>query len=291
MKKTTLALGILTGLSAFAQTEIKTTVGGDIRFRYESLEVEGGAGKDNYDQLRLRARLAAKSQINETLSSEIRIATGTGGTATNQTLSGTRNYDFKLDRAFAKYTPNENMLVRVGRTENPYVIAGDNNMLFDGDLNFDGASASYTLKGNSLSTQLILAHSILTESAANVPNADSKLDSAELAFRFGSDTHSFLVTIAEHAFMGLRGMPSVLGGAVGFQGNSGNGTNYRYNYDLTAVGFEYGYKGGSIPMTFFAEMANNNATSKEDSAMIYGVKFNKLKKKGVWLLTVDSLEV
>jgi len=295
MKKLTLVLGLLTAIQSFAQSEIKTTVGGDMRLRHESYDSKNGAGKDVYDILRLRARLSVKSQINETLSTEFRLATGTGGTATNQTFSGTRNYDFKLDRAFAKYAPNENVLVKAGRTDNPYIIVGEHNMLFDADLNFDGASVTYLHKAESFSAQLIFAHAILVESTSKEPNADAKLNSAELALRFGSDTHGFLATFAEHSFQGLRGHASVVVGATAaaadFQGNSFDSLNYRYNYDVTAVGLEYTYKGGSVPMTAFAEMANNNATSEEDTAVIYGVKFNKLKKKGDWMVSVDSREV
>lgn len=293
MKKLTLAFGLLAGLTAFAQTEIKTSVFGDLRFRNESIEAEGVTGKDNYDHLRLRARLGVKAQINETLSTEIRLATGTGGTATNQTFgnpannNGSRNYDFKLDRAFFKYSADNKLVFKAGRTDNPFVSVGDNNMIFDGDLNFDGASISYTHKLESMSFQLVLGHTILIEGQTAAPKTDVSMQSAELAWRMNmGEAHSLLVTVADHS-ANLKGQTAL---AMGALGNSVSGGAYIYNYDVTTVGLEYGLK-TSVPLTFFAEMANNGRTSENDTATIYGVRVNKLKKKGDWMLSVDSREV
>lgn len=293
MKKLTLAFGLLASMSAVAQSEIKTTVFGDLRLRNESIDSEGSSGKDTYDQLRLRARLGVKAQINETLSSEFRLATGPGGRGTNQTLgqtgsTGSRNYDFKLDRAYFRYSADSSLVVKAGRTDNPYVLVGDNNMLFDADLNFDGGSISYTHKMESMSFQLVLAHTILAEDASNVNVTDSALNTAQLAWRMNfGDIHSLLLTVADHSFTNLKGQNVLTEGAAG---NSVSGGNYLYNYDVTSVGLEYGLK-TSIPMVFFAEVANNNRTSENDSATIYGLKVNKLKKKGDWSFSIDSREV
>lgn len=286
MKRQVFLGSLLWAHFAFAQTEIKTTVFGDIRLREEALEVEGGTGKDNYDQLRLRARLGVKAQIHESLSTEFRLASGAGGTSTNQNFSGTKNYDFKLDRAYAKYTPQEVFMLKAGRTDSPYVLVGENNMLFDSDLNFDGASAVYTGKADNMSWQIILAHSVLTESANNVPNADAFLDSAEVTFRISGETQSILITAAEHSFKNVKKNAVV----VGSSGNTTSGGAYAYGYDVTSVGLEYGLK-LSLPIIFFAEMAQNNQVSKNNSALIFGIKLNKLKTQGDWMVAVDSREV
>lgn len=290
MKKTLFVLAFIAGFSASAQNEIKTSLFGDIRVRHEANEEEKSTGKDNYDHLRLRARLGVKAQFNEQLTSEFRLATGEGGTSTNQTFSGTRNYDFKLDRAFLKYALNENTFLRAGRTDNPFVLVGENNMLFDSDLNLDGVSLSYTHKTELMSYQLILAHSILREYSNSGGTVDSKLNSAELAIRYAGDVQSLMLTIAEHMFSNLKNTATI----VGFLGNSSTGTGaagrYNYNYDVTAIGLEYGYK-ASIPITLFIEGANNNKASKDDAALIYGIRLNKVKKQGDWSMSVDSREV
>jgi hypothetical protein len=278
------ALCFLISQAVMAQSEIKTSLFGDLRMREESVENESATGKNQYDQLRLRARLGIKAQINDTLKTEFRMATGSGGTSTNQTLSDTKNYDFKLDRAFFTYTPHETCYLKGGRTDNPFILVGDNSLLFDSDLNFDGASTGYSFKTESMSFHFILSHAVLRETTAT--NVDSKLNSAEFAMRFGGDMHSFLLTIAEHSFTNLKNNSAI----VGFSGNSSSGAAYLYNYDVTSIGFEYGLKIG-IPLTFYAEMAKNNRTQHEDMASIYGIKINKLKKKADWMLSIDSREV
>ncbi len=295
MKIALFVLALIAGFSASAQTEIKTSLFGDIRVRHEANEEEDASsnginGKDNYDHLRLRARLGVKAQFNDNLTSEFRLATGEGGTSTNQTFSGTRNYDFRLDRAYLKYALNEFSFIRVGRTDNPLVLVGENNMLFDSDLNLDGASVSYTHKTELMSYQLILAHSILREYSNSAGTVDSKLNSAELAIRYSGEVQSLMVTIAEHMFSNLKSTAAI----VNFLGNSSSGAGaagrYDYNYDVTAIGLEYGYK-ASIPVTLFVEAANNNKASEKDAALIYGVRLNKVKKQGDWSLSVDSREI
>ncbi len=286
MKKTLFILTFIAGFSASAQTEIKTSLSGDIRVRHEANEEENSVGKDNYDRLRLRARLGLKAQINDKLTSEFRLATGEGGTSTNQTLSGTKNYEFRLDRAFLKYALNEMFFLRAGRADNPLVQVGENNMLFDADLNLDGASASYAHKTETMSYQLILAHTILREYSNSIGTVDTKLNSAELAIRYAGDVQSLMLTIAEHMFQNVKGTNAI----VNFLGNSNAGGFYNFNYDVTAIGLEYGYK-ASIPVTLFAEAANNNKTSKNDAALIYGIRINRVKKQADWSVSVDSREV
>ncbi len=286
MKKALFVLILIAGFSTHAQTEIKTSFFGDIRVRHEANEEEDSAGKDNYDHLRLRARLGVKAQFNEKLNSEFRLATGDGGTSTNQTFSGTRNYDFKLDRAFLKYALNEKSFIRVGRTDNPLVLVGENNMLFDSDLNLDGASVSYAHQSDLVSYQLILAHTILREYSNSAGTVDSKLNSAEIAIRYDGQVQSMMFTIAEHMFQNIKGTTAI----VGFSGNSNTGALYDYNYDVTAIGLEYGYK-ASIPFSLFVEAANNNKASENDAALIYGFRLNKVRKQGDWSMSVDSREV
>lgn len=273
----------------FAQFEPKTSLSGDLRLRDETVENEAAAGKDHYNQLKIRARLEFKAEIKENLAAEIRLATGPGGTSTNQTFSGSRNYDFRLDRGFFKYKPEENILVKAGRTDNPFVLVGGNNLLFDTDLNFDGASASYVNSQQDLKYQVILAHAVLTENSSSTAasaRGDIKLNSIEFAIGAQGDVHSGLITLAEYVFQNTKDNSVVVSAA----GNSVSGTNYLYNYDVTALGFEYGYA-SAVPFAVYAEYANNNRTSANDTAYLVGIRINKVKKKRDWMISFDTREV
>lgn len=99
---------------------------------------------ENRQRARIRARLGLKARIDDWISAEIRLATGNDASpvSTNQTLGGgdgTGKYQIWLDRAALKLTPMEGVTVDVGRFANPF-WTGD--LLFDDDLNFDGAALS-----------------------------------------------------------------------------------------------------------------------------------------------------
>ncbi len=279
---------------AQAQSEIKTRIKGDLRIRQESIEAEGVSGHDNYDQLRLRARLSFLSHVNDQISTEVRLATGSGGTSTNQTLgdstsTNTQNYDFKLDRAYAQYKPNDGLLARMGRTVNPYVLVANNSLLFDSDLNFDGLSAQYALQKGPLLYHVIAAHSILHESKGSNTSKDAFLDSLELAIQHDWSSSFILFTVSEHLFKGIKGNTSLVGSQ--FQGNSNDGTNFIKNYDVTSLGLEYHVGEFYLPMSFYAEWAQNNRVSKNNKASIYGIVLNHIKKRGDWMVSIDNREI
>lgn len=101
---------------------------------------------ENRERLRLRARLGIHAQLDDWISAEIRIATGSdnGPVSTNQTLgSGVElgKYELWLDRANIVISPLPNLRFAVGRAENPFWTSP---LLFDNDLNFDGLSARYS---------------------------------------------------------------------------------------------------------------------------------------------------
>lgn len=125
---------------------------GDVRHRFETVHQQNpGANKrSHYDQLRLRARAGVKVQASSDVTLEFRMATSTGGPSTNQSYGdgtkGMRNYDFRLDRASAKWSPVPFAYLVVGRSANPLTTVGNNDLLFDADVNFDGTSIGFDQK-------------------------------------------------------------------------------------------------------------------------------------------------
>ena len=101
------------------------------------------------NRFRLRARAGALVELGEGFTAGLRIATGEDNSpvSPNQTL-GVANqkqggnyskYEIWLDRAFIRYelggTPQEDLVVSVGRFDNPFFTT---NMIWDEDLGFDG---------------------------------------------------------------------------------------------------------------------------------------------------------
>lgn len=91
---------------------------------------------------RIRARLGLRARIDDGITGEIRLATGSdsGPVSTNQTLGGNGEfgkYAVWIDRANIRFSPMTGVLLDVGRFANPF---WSTELLFDEDLSFDGAA-------------------------------------------------------------------------------------------------------------------------------------------------------
>jgi hypothetical protein len=103
---------------------------------------------EDRDRLRLRARLGADIKVNDWLAGGLRITTGqlTSPVSPNQTEEITDGkYTVGLDRAFLKANPTSWLSVQGGRFANPFFST---DVLFDSDLAFDGAAATFSPKFN-----------------------------------------------------------------------------------------------------------------------------------------------
>lgn len=103
---------------------------------------------EDRDRLRLRARLGADIKVNDWLAGGLRITTGqlTSPVSPNQTEEITEGkYTIGLDRAFLKASPTSWLSVQGGRFANPFFST---DVLFDSDLAFDGAAATFSPKFN-----------------------------------------------------------------------------------------------------------------------------------------------
>ncbi len=106
--------------------------------------------QQNRNAFRIRARLGIKADIDDWITTDIRLATGndTSPVSTNQTLGQNTNfgkYAIWLDRAYATLSVppraglGKDVAVRayVGRMANPFWTT---DLIYDDDLNFDGAA-------------------------------------------------------------------------------------------------------------------------------------------------------
>jgi len=113
------------------------TIGGDLRVRYESIDQEHAP---DTSRGRYRARLGISKKFGDGVEAGIRLATGPGRTSANQTMDTSfSNAELNLDRAYISVNPEiaEWLTLTGGRIANPFVHT---NMVWDADLNFDGAA-------------------------------------------------------------------------------------------------------------------------------------------------------
>lgn len=94
------------------------------------------------NRFRLRARLGLNADLGDGWVAGLRVATGDSNTpvSTNQTLGGSggnfSKYSLWLDRAFLTYRPNDELVLSIGRFDNPFFAPSE--LVWDSDLGFDG---------------------------------------------------------------------------------------------------------------------------------------------------------
>jgi hypothetical protein len=276
---------------------------GDLRYRYENVFNEApGTKAATYDHHRMRARVGVKAKPTDDTTIEFRLATGAGGTSTNQsfgdgTANGTRtaargmkNYAINLDRAWFKYAPIESMWVAGGRMSNPFIVVGDNDLIWDADLNYDGLVLAHDCKMGSLTLFGRLGEFILEEAKDSTTAIDRKFDSVEVGARVNAnDQLQIAGTVSNHSFINIKGHTGVAA-PTDFSGNTNDGTNYSEDFNVLAVGLEVTYDFG-LPLTFFGEYAKNNKASTANVATIAGLRLNKLKDAGDWMVAIDRREL
>jgi len=118
---------------------LTTRMGGDFRYRYESIEAEGFE-RVNYRN-RIRYRLWLKTAVNDRVTVGFRLASGQGDPrSTNQDLQdGFSGKPLVLDRAYATIRHRGWLTVTVGKQEVPYLAASQ--IIWDSDVNLEGGSA------------------------------------------------------------------------------------------------------------------------------------------------------
>ena len=269
---------------------------GNLRHRFDSIRNESpAAGKnETYDQARLRLRFGATANPVENLKIEMRLATGTGGTSTNQsygdTVKGSRNYEIKLDRAAFDYGVNDFIHVGGGRMANPFVLVGENDMLFDSDLNFDGTA--FLLGQNwgdvevGVSAGLFILDDSKDTSAASA--SDVRLDALQVNAKVKMGWMDVIATAAEYTYCGVSQHAAIVTGD--FAGNSNSGGVYTYGYRVTAYGLELQTTMSEIPLRAFFEMAQNSE-GIDRTASIVGLRMGQLKNAGDFAMAWDYREV
>ncbi len=269
---------------------------GNLRHRFETVRNESpAAGKnETYDHMRLRLRLGAVAKPVENLKMEFRLATGAGGTSTNQSygdsVKGFRNYDFKLDRAAFDYEIAESVHAVGGRIASPWVLVGENDMLFDADLNFDGTAlmVKHVFDGFELGAAgglFILEESKDTSVASS---SDVRLNAIQFNAKVKTDALDVVATAAEYSYIGVPQHAAILTGDFG--GNSNSGGFYTYGYRVTAFGLELQSKVMNLPLLAFYEMAQN-AEGVDRTASIVGVKVGQLKGAGDFMVSWDYRDI
>lgn len=123
----------------------RISLDGDFRHRFEGID---DASKDTGRfRQRIRARLGLDAMVNDEWSAHLRLITGSSDPVSgNQTIGdGFSTKGFHLDRGYFKYSPSciPGLSVMGGKFGNPFILMDKTELIWDGDLSFEGASFKY----------------------------------------------------------------------------------------------------------------------------------------------------
>ncbi|WP_438281421.1 putative porin [Pseudomonas alabamensis] len=248
----------------------KTQIKGDVRLRYEDVNVENPTSRsNNQDRERVRARLGVYSEINPQVDAGIRVATGSGADArsTNQSLD---NYFEKkslwVDLAYLDWHPTgvPNLHLIGGKMPQPWVSMGD--VIWDSDVNPEGVAATYKTDLGGVELFGSAGHYMLKDNVDGDGvqfKHDLQLYAGQLGARFTpADT-----------------LKLTLGGSVyGYDNDdssapllvNGNTTN---QFNLVEGFGQLDFTGLAIPLSAYGQyVVNTEADDSEDTAWLAGVK-------------------
>ncbi len=123
----------------------RISLGGDFRHRFEGID-DASKDTDRFRQ-RIRARMGLDAMVNEEWSAHFRLITGSSDPVSgNQTIGdGFSTKGFHLDRGYFKYQPSyiPGLSVIGGKMGNPFIRMSKTELIWDGDLSFEGASLKF----------------------------------------------------------------------------------------------------------------------------------------------------
>ncbi|MBN1456368.1 MAG: putative porin [Sedimentisphaerales bacterium] len=257
---------------------------GDLRYRFESID-DDLASRDR-KRNRIRARLGLKATLDDEWDVGFRLATGSSdsATSTNQTLDDTfEKKDFWLDRAYADYHPRtiDNLNITMGKIPNPFYLVGDNQLVWDSDLNPEGGAVKYNFEINDQMTAYINGGAFWVDERPAASDT-SMMGLQGYVKKMFDNGNSMTGGVTYYNVGNVQG--KTLAGSDGMLGNTSTAPlTYRYDYDMVEGFVDYGFKYNDLPMLVYANYIENVAApDNTNGAYSLGIKVNKAKKPGDW---------
>ncbi|MCB1685642.1 MAG: putative porin [Pseudomonadales bacterium] len=257
---------------------------GDFRYRHETSDPE-------FSSKRHRQRIRARTSLEADLSDSLRVGFGliTGGqnpVSGNQTLGGGfSSKDIALDLSYVTWeTPIDGLTWTAGKFRNPLHRAGDNGLLWDGDLRPEGTNVTFQRGGFSLTGLGLWA----SESSGK----DIFVLGAQAGFEVPlSDTTRFLIGTGYYDLSDTRGRPVLFDGDP--RGNSIDAAgNYLYGYEELEVFTELHFDIANMPTELFANWVQNLDADDYDTGYAIGASMRFGNGRQPWKVgyTYQDLE-
>lgn len=245
---------------------------GDFRLRFDQ---EAKDNQTDRQRSRFRARVGFKAEVTDDIDFVFALASGGDNpVSTNQSLDdGFSRKDIGVDLSYIDWKINDQFGLLAGKMKNPLYRAGSVPLVWDGDLNPEGAALTYA-SGGLFATAAGFA--VEERSGDN----DSLLYAAQLGYKFPIGDSMSLT-----AGVGYFGYTNTIGNEPFYDGNARGNTvdvdgNYVYEYKDTEAFAEFGTKIGGWPLKIYAHYVQNNEVSEQDTAYAVGAKIGSAKADG-----------
>ncbi|MCK4237034.1 MAG: putative porin [Candidatus Krumholzibacteria bacterium] len=273
----------------------KIKLKGDFRQRHEFIQEEN---KDtDRTRWRIRARLSLEGSITDDWGVHLRLATGSNDpVSTNQTLDGGfSTKGFHLDRAYFDFHPAalEGLQIIGGKMKQPFLVMEKTELIWDGDLDPEGAAFLY--KGNVSDVVTAMINSAFFYIEERKTDDDTWMVGVQTAFRVKPDDNVHITLGAGYYdYQEIEEMEGIFEpddffgnshGEVVTDGDTLEG--YICDYNLFEAFGEFGFKMDNVSMKIYGNYVINTDADSLDSGYLFGTTLKHGKGRGHFKIAVN----
>jgi len=263
-------------------------VSGDVRLRLE--QIDDASKDDTRTRERIRARLGLEGQVTDRLLAAFQLATGNDDPVSSNQSFGEAfsRKGFGLDLAYLRYQPLDGLKLHLygGKMPKPFLSVAD--LVWDGDLNPEGAAATLELPLDGIDL-LLSTGAFWVDEDSDSDSDDRHLVTGQAALRLPVGDFSLLLGSGVYAYANLEGGPLLSDSAKGF-GNSTRNIGSEEEPDLVyAEDFveveaftELSGKVRDVPVSLHAQYVVNTEAAGDDTGYLVGAKLGKASKPGTF---------
>ncbi len=282
------------GFGADETVAEKTKIKGDVRYRHEYIDDASKA--DTRTRHRIRARVGAFADVNESVKAGIQIASGSSDpVSSNQTIGESfSSKGINLDLAYFDWSLVNGLSLVGGKMQKPFSTVAD--LVWDGDLNPEGLAAKYTVGGD---TKLLAnAGYFWVEEDGASDDDDRMLYTGQVAVETKLGGIKLLAGVGAYMYDNMQGYAALVEDGNGF-GNTlvtdpadTNSLVYANDYAELEAFVKVGFDIGKVPVALVGQYVQNDDADKDNAGYLAGVKAGKAKDAGSFELGYDyrSLE-
>jgi len=298
LRKETAQQAVEIGRTQGADWASKVAFSGDVRYRYEYISDDtfsGGQQTADRHRDRIRARLAATAKATDNITVGIGLTTAENSDprSGNQSLSGVfSKKSFDLDLAYFdwKFASWGNLVG--GKMKQPFVRPGQS-LFWDNDITPEGLALGFQsgmFFGTAYNYWLIEA-----SGPQSARTADTMLHGVQFGVRMPVGSSSLMLAAHYYDLSAAVGRSPFYNGSGSVNNANGNtvldldptaGTNavLVYDYEVINLSAEFNTLLGDVPFQVWADVAQNQDPSDNDTAWAAGVLFGKASSYRTWEL-------